>query len=364
MIYLGTLILYLFILISGTVLAYFISIEKNTYLKKILILSLFCVLFIPAAIRYEIGTDYINYYLKYSDIDSYNGELGYVLLNKLILNLDLPFQIIIIVMSFLTYYYFIKAFLLLPRKFSWLFVFMYITLLYLSTYSLIRQATAFSIMAYAILILFHGKKKLFIFYTLLAALFHKSVIIIFVIYILSLLPFPISLLILSLILVILCHILSPMTYLIINNYPSWLPYSNYTVENSYGYQFIRQGETHTSMGAWGAIVIMLIPLFFYKNIKNCNKARFFLLLSFGYSISRILALETHIFNRLSDLLCIFALISLSYFFSNIKITIIKMSLIIAIILFSLAIYFITATTAYSSLNSGLGVVPYKTIIEK
>ncbi len=63
-----TLIFYNFIFFSSTFFVW-LSEKGHTYFDRIIILSIaFLIIFLPSAIRYDIGVDYLNY------LEIYNNE--------------------------------------------------------------------------------------------------------------------------------------------------------------------------------------------------------------------------------------------------------------------------------------------------
>lgn len=175
---LGTLFLYYSILILSTA---FVCArekacgEKNKELAFVFLSSAFIIAFIPAAIRYRVGTDFWAYVEIFEDIAKNNEthvEIGYEYLNRVVAYAGLGAQSLIILSAFITYLLFYKA---LPKKSGWYINVIFITSYYLYTYSNIRTGIVFGLMFYALMDYVKHKKIIkFLCFMGLAFLFHKS----------------------------------------------------------------------------------------------------------------------------------------------------------------------------------------------
>jgi transmembrane protein EpsG len=140
---------------------------------------------IVAGIRYNVGTDYMMYQAGFNAIVTNNTirsyvdfELGYIFINKIVSLLGGNFYWLMFIMQLATMHYIYKA--LLNEKDNIdieLGMFIYMFLYYLISFNLVRQGLALSISIYAITCLNKKNKAVFIFYVLLASLFHKSALI-------------------------------------------------------------------------------------------------------------------------------------------------------------------------------------------
>lgn len=126
------------------------KIKAKNYKILFLILS-FSFIFIPAALRYNIGVDYRAYVdifeaLKTSDLNYI--EHGYKLINNLFIFLSLPVEALFAFISFITYFF---IFLSLPDKNKISYLFIFITSTYFVSFFLLRSSLALSICIYAIM---------------------------------------------------------------------------------------------------------------------------------------------------------------------------------------------------------------------
>jgi hypothetical protein len=149
-------------------------------------------MFLPAALRYDVGADYFSYIRIYEliennrNLDAFgypNVEGGYVILNKLLILLGLDGQWVVAVMAFLTLVFLFCA---VQKKTFYIIIPYYVVLFYLHSLNIIRQVLVIT-MAYYAYQLFEKKKiirsLLIVFFS---SFFHKSAyiyILVFIIFI-------------------------------------------------------------------------------------------------------------------------------------------------------------------------------------
>src|SRR5690625_1132800 len=124
---LGTFILYGSILIISILLVFIYETEKNRALFLLFYIAAFLTVFIPAAIRYNIGTDYWSYIEIFYHIK--NGkpthvEFGYRYLNSFIASFSDNPELLVAFVSFITYFLFFISY---PIKGSWVSHYLFIT---------------------------------------------------------------------------------------------------------------------------------------------------------------------------------------------------------------------------------------------
>lgn len=137
----------------------------------------FLLLFLPSALRYGIGTDYVNYVDIFFNIKEgvdVRTELGWVFLNKFCIFFNLNVQWIFIISSFFTIYYIFKT----PKKDFFIVIILFFCLFYLDSYNMTRQGLTMSICWYAYLCFIGGKKNKSYIYIIISSLFHTSGLII------------------------------------------------------------------------------------------------------------------------------------------------------------------------------------------
>lgn len=171
----------LFIIISIISLLELTNIkDKYTFILTIFI---FLSLLIFAGLRYKTGTDYMNYYQIFKNINlNLYREKGFVLLNYIIKNIFSNFSILILILTLIS----------LSTKFIYIIKFSYYWLitifLYFSTYFLrwemgaIRIGIAAGILMHSSLHIKNRNFFKFIFLVFIAFMFHKASILFIIVY--------------------------------------------------------------------------------------------------------------------------------------------------------------------------------------
>lgn len=168
---------YFFVYIFSAFFSYFYSVEKNKNVSVLLKLFLFLTLFLPLSLRYDIGTDYINYYQQINwDIDPVSGkwggfELGWHPLLWLIKTFNLDIHLFFVVTAFFSVFFIIK---IIEKESAFYSIIIYVSTLYLDSFSLVRQAFAAILAIYGIKKYFNRQEKKYLIYVFLSVLFHSS----------------------------------------------------------------------------------------------------------------------------------------------------------------------------------------------
>jgi len=144
---LETYFLYTSILVCASAFAFVVQHSKENHMQQIFarILCFMC-LFVPAALRYGIGTDFPHYvalYLNNFPPDMQRLEPGFVFLGHLSYRIGLTPQMFMALISGLTYA--LICFLMPKKYFSCIILFYILSFLYLDSYAMVRQAFAMSI---------------------------------------------------------------------------------------------------------------------------------------------------------------------------------------------------------------------------
>lgn len=147
---LPTLLLYNAVIFISSILLYVSEKDKNSFVRKITCILAFLVVVVPNAIRFEIGTDYLNYVKIYEDFE--HGELaafepGFVAIIKLLQSLGLSADWLFIVVSFFIYFF---VFLSYPSRYKYLANAFFLVIYYLISFNLLRQVMAISVAMFAI----------------------------------------------------------------------------------------------------------------------------------------------------------------------------------------------------------------------
>jgi hypothetical protein len=143
--------------------------QKYKKYKKIILLFTILLLAIVAGIRYEVGTDWLQYYSGpeligngkiYRSYDKGRYEIGYIILCKIVYYFGFRGTALLFVYGFLTYLFLFMTIDRYANSISTSFtVFVYGCLYYLVSFNITRQALAISIAMYAISLLDVGCYK-------------------------------------------------------------------------------------------------------------------------------------------------------------------------------------------------------------
>ncbi len=173
-----TYIVYGGVLFFSTLLLYLSDKVSKSFERKLLITLSFFIIFIVAAIRYNVGSDYQSYsylYYAFQDGNEQFVEIGYRFLNIFIYKLGFNFEWFVAILSFITYFIFYKSY---PKEKAYIFHFLFICTLYLYSFSNFRSSLVYGIMFIAI-INYIENKKIIPFFILFAVSFsfHESSVI-------------------------------------------------------------------------------------------------------------------------------------------------------------------------------------------
>lgn len=318
----------------------------------------FLVMWIPAALRYGIGTDYMSYRIIYQNILFYGEDLevGYVLLNNVLHWLNLDVQWIFAASSFITY---IPVCFALPKKGLTVLTCFYVLTLYFASYSLVRQNMALSFIIYATASLLEGKQMKCLVLIGIASLFHLSAMFI-------LFPLLMQKFVLNKWMWIAC--VAFMAYAIVSlDFIQSIFSSSLFLDTKYGSYADSSFNRETAMGSGiGVMIRCLLPvwvLFSSKKLRALNeKSNFIVIVSALYLIAYILATQIHIFNRLVDIFTFVLLFDAGAFYmykqKNRKI------LFGILLLLFLTIFELAISKEKITKGGGLGISPYTTIFEK
>lgn len=181
---------YIFIMMFfGFIVIFFI---KNNNIKKIFCYMIILLFWWVGGLAYKVGLDnywYEHYYLRdlrFLKLSKETFEIGYVLINQFFNNLNLnyyTFRGIIFFIEVILIYKGIKSFFKKKDEISWIFILLYsYGIFYFYYFSFIRQSIAISIIIYSLQYIYMKKKWKYLFWIIIASLFHKSSIIFIGIY--------------------------------------------------------------------------------------------------------------------------------------------------------------------------------------
>lgn len=174
-----SLVFYNAILLFSTLFIWLSEKASTVGQRKLCTVIAFLIVFLPAALRYEIGIDYFSYQIIFENIrdglDPFwqsKMEPGYYFLNWIVAKLGGEFESLIILISLLITLFFFKSY---PKNHKAIFHLILWTVVYFETFNTLRSMLAGAVLLYAVMS-YSREEKLYsyIFLVLLAAMFHKS----------------------------------------------------------------------------------------------------------------------------------------------------------------------------------------------
>lgn len=344
------MLFYLILFVNISIFSLCHSKSKDVYIAGFAKILVFLLLFIPAALRYGIGTDYFSYVRNFNLIS--HGvvtrlEPGFVAINHLSDFLNLGAQGVFAITAFFTYLFLLIA---VPKKSFFIIIPVYFCMFYAFSYNVIRNALAISI-AYCAYHAFSNRKIILSFILVsIASLFHIS----------ALLFFPMFLIMLivkmdKLAAIITFTFFSFGIYLFGFSIIDWIlniVVSKTTFARYIGSIFIQRTSSSFFFAAIQLFVSVTV-LFFMPNDKNKNISNIFIFLLIA-NLVYIFGSLSDIFNRMYIVYSIVWLFVIHYVNAN-RFPY-RRILLLFIFLWSLG-SFIAAVGFLESSN----VIPYKTI---
>lgn len=349
---------------------------KDKYAAFIFKVLTFLTLFIPAALRYGIGTDYKNYvrYLTDYNLSKPLFEIGYSPLIWIIQYFSLDLQWFFVITSFISY---ICVFSVVEKDTAFYSIPIYICTSYLGGLSLVRQALSVSIALVFVDAYIKKDYKKAIFFFLLSICFHKSSL--FLIFVVVLTSFKWEKLnpYLNAIIVFIIYFIFYNFHigtLLFTTIIPLTPYKNYLSAA----MFLLETKRGSGLGILLKVFIYMAVVFVanreMKNTsdstllisKNCTKEESYqrlyklsCIVIFLYTAFVILVLDARIFNRLPQMLNpLFVLVFQCLGESKSKY---KKILVPIIILGFFYFYYDSILVNVVNADGGMGINPYQSI---
>lgn len=358
----STIFFYNFILLSSTFFVYLSEKGKNRLVRNFFLGVAFLLVFIPSAIRYDVGTDYLNYLKIFNNsnlLEKYKiKEPLFYFINWFLKLINAHFQWLYVIIAFIFTAVSFKAY---PKKNQWLLHLLFFSSIWFISFNTLRQAIALAWSLLGVFYYFNRKYSFFFISFLIASTFHQSALFIFMVGIIAFIPFSRkskeTILPLVFIIIIFVVFISPnfiFTYiekfLIVFGYST---YANYFSNITY---FITRNT--------GTGYVVLVKIFFScyliinaKNFLQINKNYWFLIiLIFLFGLSSALAYHIIIFTRMAMVFIIAPIIG-GYLLKNIQKNKKIKKIVLTLFLIILLLAFIKESfgTDVSKLN------PYQTI---
>lgn len=347
-----TLLIYNAILLFACALAFGVSISRGGW-EWLLRLLLFLVLWVPAALRYGIGTDYASYA---SIFYSPSGELshiepGFALCNYAVMACGGKAEGMFALVALLTY---APLAFCVRRKHILPVVTLFVLTMYLASYSTIRQSLA---VVWVLVVLSRyiddGEVAPAYVWIAAASTIHLSVLFVLPFVLVRKIHIPVWFLLLLL----------PVAYIVVRlGFIDFLFSSNLFLDSKYGVYAGSQFDRPTELGSGlGILLRMLIPLLYLVYSGRMGRRYDVVLyLIVAYIVSYMLSMQVHIFNRLVDVFTFAPVLAFSVMSCEMR----KRAALVAVVLLLLVNFQKTIVANPSSAHSGLGITPYKTLFEK
>lgn len=304
-----TLFLYNSILILCFIFSYIAEKGSTAKLRLFARFIVFLVLLIPAALRYETGTDYGAYVrMFFSDTKLAAKEPLWMFLNKFVASLNLSVQWIFVFAAILIYY---PICFKLERKHYCLSIVLYVILgFYFKSYNGLRQMIAVSFVLWAIIDIEKKKYIKPIFLLVIGYFFHTSVLFVFPCLLLSKIKlkgkiFPFFVLLLG------CMLIIKLNFLEIAFKLLSIMGSHYA--RFEGGKYAEKMELGTGVGVILKLGFTILACFFYGKILSKEPQKQVALnLTIVYVWTYLLAAQFVIMGRLRDLFIFIPLIISGY----------------------------------------------------
>lgn len=185
----STVIFYNFILFSSTFFVWLSEKGKGNLERYFFLGIAFLLVFVPAALRYDIGTDYLSYIDIFENPNRLEGykykEPLFYFVNWFYQRIDAHFQWLFATFAFIFTAVAFKAY---PRKNAWLLHYVFFSMLWFFSFSGVRQAIAVAFVFLALFCYFNKQKTYFFVLILIGGLFHQSVLPVAVVGLLAMIP--------------------------------------------------------------------------------------------------------------------------------------------------------------------------------
>ncbi len=313
---------------------------------------LLLVMLLPAALRYNIGTDYANYvnYFNAPDGAIQRTEIGFLFLNQVVMAMEGSVQWMFALVALLTYLplaFGLRRNRILPV------VVLYMLTLYLSSFSAIRQMLDISWVLVALTRYLDDNRIGHAYFWIAAAsFFHLSALIVLPFVLIRKVHIPAWFLLL----------LMPAFYFIATHgFIDFLFSSDVFLGTKYGGYANSQYDHKTEMGSGlGVLLRMLIPLAYMVYSGRLERKNDIVLYTVvAYVVSYMLSIQVHIFNRLVDTFSFAPILAFGVMSKELK------KRLALLILFALMLinFEKTIVANTSDRHGGLGITPYVTIFD-
>lgn len=333
---------------------------KNSGIKTLLFGMVLMIILIPSSLRFNIGTDVLTYRFIFNNLDYFKEktEIGYYFLNFFVKTCGLSFQWVLVLSALMSYYFALKSF---KKDYFFVYAVFFVLVMYLPSYSMIRQFLAICIIMYGLSTLTDKSKWTYLVVVSGACLFHSSALIMF---------FFIFIRKVKLTATLAFFIIIVFTIVIYYfNAVNMLFESSFFQQSKYGVYALNEFGRKTELGTGiGIFLRLLVPVYVIINAKkiynNESCSPQIVILSLIYICTLLLSANVYIFNRLVDLFMYIPILGVVEILRISKAGYSKvitggLCFIIYLLLFEL-----TISNSAVGASGGLGINPYLNVFDR
>ncbi|MCS2150039.1 EpsG family protein [Scandinavium manionii] len=357
--------LYIFLLLASLAFCSVQYVKSAKPLGIYFLYSTLFMLFLFSALRYGVGTDYKNYVKIYHEINSSIGtdaniEFAFYNIVKFCDYIGADVELMFAIMSAIIIIVFFSA-----REMRTIWgVFAFICILYLPSFSLIRQSAAIGFVCVASFAIINNRVKYAFALTVIGCLFHMSAILFILVILCRRIKIGIGLGFVTILTIYVLLSKFNLAQLVLDN--EFFRESRYGVYSDSG-MFAKQTEMGTGLG----VLLKLLPSFIFlllsrgykrSDDKNIDALNILNCLNYIYIIAILFSIQIHIFNRVVDL---FMFVPAVTFVSLNRLGLTRDNEKIWRLIFSILIFLNFVLMIYSNPSTafgGLGINPYQSIL--
>lgn len=301
-----TVTFYVLILLGSTFFVWLSEKCRWSVDRVIFLFVAFLIVFIPSAVRYDVGTDYLSYIAIYENEEGLNKyeltEPAFYFLNRLLRALEVRPQWLIATCAFV---YTAVVFFAYPRRGAWLLHFLFFSILWYFSFNGVRQAIALSFCFYGMLCYLEKKYLKFFLLVIVGSLFHNSAAFYGLLGVAALIPLNpwVKGRLAPFVFVALILLTFVFPGIIMRCLEALLSYLGF-----YSYAAYFNNDKHFLIRDFGSGVGVLLKITFSiflilstrKLVSRDSSLWILVLLAFLYSVSAILAKDVVIFGRMMD----------------------------------------------------------------
>lgn len=307
-------------------IVFLFGVGQHYKLKPLILFSL-ALLVLFAGLRYNVGRDFQSYKVIFLTILNGKTEIGFRLLNLIVLLSGFNFQVVFLISSFITIILVYKTIIKISPYIT-LSLFLFLSLGFLlESFNIIRQWIAISIFFYASIFIVQKKFFPYFLLILIAALFHKSALISIPFYFLGNVSFNRYTLIILLIFSIIFSFFINLHELMLNTpfYSNYFQKGNELVSADLGLGYVSK-----------LLIGIFVILFYSEIVAQGNFARMSVNFFFFYLITLAVFRDSQVLVRIGYYFHIFLIVVIPFIIKAAEKRT-KLILLFSFIVFSLAI---------------------------